>query len=163
MKQTFPPPEEALSLFYRLHRAKHNATLAALAEAGLQDVGQPRILFLLGEAEEDGVLSSQQDLAEKLHVSPATVANSLLSLERLGYVQRREDAADRRKKRVFITDKGRQARERCIEVFRQVDREMCRGFSEQELSALADTFRRMLDNLGDTGADRCLNRERKDG
>ena len=151
-----PRPRQVLSLFYRLHRAKHNATLAALAQAGLQDVGQPRILFLLGEEGADGTLPSQQELAEKLHVSPATIANSLASLERMGYVARREDAQDRRKKRIVLTDKGRTARRACLEVFEQVDEQLCQGFSQQELDALSAQFLRMLDNLRElAGEDPC--------
>lgn len=148
-----PRPREALTLFYQLHRAKHNATLAALAAAGLQEVGQPRILFLLREAPEP---PAQQELAQWLHVSPATVAVSLASLERAGYVERQEDGEDRRKKRIALTDKGRTACSRCIQVFEQVDDQLCAGFTPEELDQLSAQFRRMLDNLGTTGKDDCL-------
>lgn len=151
MNPCIPPPSGAVSVFYQLHRAKHNAIHTALAEEGLQDVGQPRILFLLGEEGADGALPAQQELAAKLHVSPATVAASLSSLERMGYVVRQSDPADGRKKRIAITEKGRDARERCIAVFRRVDGQFYAGFSPEELEQLEGFYLRMLRNLEQIG------------
>ena len=142
-----PEPAHHISLLFQLNRAKHNAIQTALAEEGLQDVGQPRILFLLKEEEKDGGLPAQQELAQRLHVSPATIANSLKSLERMGYIARQSDPADGRKKRIAITDKGRDARSRCIAVFDRVDTQLYAGFSPQELEQLRQYYQRMLDNL----------------
>ena len=146
MTNPAPRPRELLTLFYRLHRRKHNATLNALSAAGLQEVGSPRILFLLLDAE-GGEALSQQEIAVQMHLSPATVTTALASLERLGYVERREDAEDRRKKRIALTEKGRDACRRCIEVFERVDDQFCAGFTPEELERLTVQFQRMLDNL----------------
>lgn len=142
-----PEPADHISLLFRIHRARHNATLAALAAEGLQDVGQPRILFLLKEEEADGGLPAQQELAQRLHVSPSTIANSLNSLERMGYITRQPDPKDGRKKRIAITEKGRDARQRCVAVFERVDEQLYAGFSPQELEQLQQFYRRMLDNI----------------
>lgn len=142
-----PQPGNHISLLFQINRAKHNATLSALAAEGLQDVGQPRILFLLGEERADGGLPAQQELAQRLHVSPATIASSLNSLERMGYITRQPDGGDRRKKRIAITDKGRDARGRCIAVFDRVDAQLYAGFSPQELAQLQGYYQRMLANL----------------
>ena len=90
---------------------------------------------------------TQEALAQRLHVSPATIANSLKSLERMGYITRQSDPADGRKKRIAITDKGRDARSRCIAVFDRVDNQLYAGFSPQELEQLRQYYQRMLDNL----------------
>lgn len=140
-------PADHISLFFRIQRAWHNATLSALAAAGLQDVGQPRILFLLKEGESDGGLPAQQELAQRLHVSPATIATSLKSLERMGYITRQSDPRDGRKKRIAITEKGQDAQRRCIAVFQQVDTQVYAGFSPQELELLQQFYQRMLDNI----------------
>ena len=142
-----PEPAHHISLLFQLNRAKHNAIQAALTAEGLQDVGPPRILFLLKEEDASGGLPAQQELAQRLHVSPATIANSLKSLERMGYITRQSDPADGRKKRIAITDKGRDARSRCIAVFDRVDNQLYAGFSPQELEQLRQYYQRMLDNL----------------
>lgn len=147
MECSVPDPAEHISLLFRLQRAKYHAILTALAEEGLQDVGQPRILFLLKESEADGVLPAQWELAQRLQVSPATIANSLKSLERLGYISKQPDAQDGRKKRVAMTEKGRDARARCGAIFRQVDRQLYAGFSPEEVQELHRYFQRMLDNM----------------
>lgn len=146
-----PEPEERgrISLFFRLYRARYQATLAALAAEGLQDVGQPHILFLLREGED---LPDQTELAGRLRVSPATVAASLKSLERMGYITRRSDPDDARKKRIALTDKGRDARARCMAVFEWVERQLYAGFSRQELRQMREYYLRMLENMYQIGA-----------
>lgn len=151
VEKQLPLHWEEVDLMHRVQRAKHSAIQTALAKEGLQDVGQPKILFFLGEEEDDGALPAQQELAKKLRVSPATVAASLKSLERMGYVSRETDAADARKKRISITDKGRDARDRCIAVFEQIERQLFSGFSDQELAGLRQTYQRMLENLAVIG------------
>ena len=96
---------------------------------------------------------TQKKLAELLHVSPATVANSLKSLERGGYVRKEADPADARCNRVFLTDRGRRAVQECAEVFDAVDQQVLRGFSPGELEQLRSFHQRMLDNLRQIGGD----------
>ena len=88
------------------------ATLQAeLTAHGLDDLGSPPILFVIRDWEKTGRLASQKELADALHISPATMAVSLKSLERGGYVEKRGDPADQRCKRVAITEKGRETME----------------------------------------------------
>ena len=108
----------SILMLHRLNRAHRNAVTALMAQYHLQDVGNPMLLFILSKGLEEGaVLPSQKQLAQWLHVSPATVANSLKSLERGGYVHKEPDAQDARRNRVSITEKGRQAVLECVKVF----------------------------------------------
>lgn len=145
----------AILLFHQLNRAYHNATLAQMAQHNVQDVGNPMLLFILAQCAEqpEGTVPSQKKLAELLHVSPATVANSLKSLERGGYVRKEPDPSDARCNRVYITDKGLQAVQTCVTVFDTVDQQVLRGFSPAELELLRDFNQRMLDNLRQIGGD----------
>lgn len=54
------------------------------------------LAILHGSCQEDadGFCHAQRELAELLHISPAAVANSLKSLEKGGYVQRRPGPGD---------------------------------------------------------------------
>ena len=138
-------------LFHDVHRAHRRAILAALARLGLQDVGQPKALMLLSSLREG--LISQRKLADALHISPATMAASLKSLERRGYVTKQADQRDGRCKLVRITQKGIDAVQRCHDAFDTVDRQLYAGFTPQEMEQVKDFHRRMLRNLYAIGGD----------
>lgn len=156
MEEALPRRWKEVSLMFQLQRAKHNAIQTALTHEGLQDVGQPRILFFLSE-EVQGELPAQKELARQLHVSSATVAASLKSLERMGYITRVSNAEDARKKRISITDKGVDARTRCRAVFDWVDEQLFSGFLPEEVDQLREYYNRMLENLAAIGGrgERC--------
>ncbi len=146
-------------IFHRLNRAHRNATVEQMACHNLQDVGNPMILFILsrdleGNDMESGMIPTQKKLAELLHVSPATIANSLKSLERGGYIRKEPDPKDARCNRVFITEKGRQAVTRCVQIFDAVDDQLLSGFSEAEQNQLLHFHQRMLENLRQMGGDK---------
>jgi DNA-binding MarR family transcriptional regulator len=133
-------------------RAHYNATQAELSRNGLPDLGSPKILFALADYPADGA-PSQKELADLLHISPATMAASLKSLERLGYVTRRTDERDTRRNIIAITEKGRTAAHTSQAVFRSVDQYMFHGFTQQEQEQVFQFHRRMLDNLYQIGGD----------
>ncbi len=143
-------PEE-LTLFHDVQRAHHNAMVAALTAQGLQDLGQPSVLFVLHHATEGG--ATQRELAQSVHVSPATMTASLKSLERQGYITKHSDDTDGRCKRVFITQKGRDAIARCQLAIDSVDARLYAGFSPEEVERLKQDYRHMLANLYAIGGD----------
>lgn len=134
-------------LFHALHRAYMNAVQTELHARGLSDLGSPMILFILDHHGDHGEIASQRELAQTLRVSQATIATSLKSLERLGYVEKRLDDRDNRRNRVAITPKGVAAVKQCFEVCDEIDRRMMEGFSLQEREDLDRLQHRMLDNL----------------
>ena len=136
---------EELLLFHDVHRAHQNAILAALAKQGVQDVGQPKALFVLSTLQ-DGC-ATQRELANRIHVSAATMANSLKRLERNGYIQRQSDEKDSRCNRIVITPKGLDAVERCHDALDSVDTQLYAGFTPEEVEGLKNAFRRMLQNM----------------
>ncbi len=149
-----PPADSNLFLFHTLHRAHRNALLSNLIAKGLADVGSPMILFILEQSNKDGEIAAQKELAEKLHVSAATVATSLKSLEKRGYVTKSVDDQDGRCKRVVITQKGKDVVERCYAVFRSIDEQMYQGFTEEEKQQFFSCEKRMLENLCRIGGDK---------
>lgn len=141
-------------VFHALFRAHFNASHANLAREGLGDLGSPRLLHTLLDRHRRGETPSQKELADQLHISPATVATSLKSLERNGYVRRQPDPADTRRNLVSITEKAVEAMERSHAVFLSVDRAMFAGFTPAEVERLNEYHRRMLENLYAIGGDR---------
>ena len=134
-------------LFHVLHREHVNALQTELNARGLSDLGSPLILFILDHHGENGEIASQRELAQALRVSPATVATSLKSMERMGYVEKRVDENDARRNHVITTEKGLAAVKQCDAVFQEIDRRMLEGLSTQEQEDLDRLHRKMLDNL----------------
>ena len=102
-----PRPDLPGILVHAIHRLHRNAVQTKLSAMGLEGVGSPMILMLLKRRGAEGGGAYQRELADALRISPAAIAMSLQSLERAGYVARREDPGDQRRKRVVIRPGGR--------------------------------------------------------
>lgn len=149
------PPGREHFLFHSLTRAYFNAQQAGLNKNGLNHLGSPRILFALMDLSESGrPMPSQRELADFLHISPATIATSLKSLERSGFVFRQPDEQDSRRNLISITEKGRQAILTSRQVFSSVDSYMFHGFSQEEQKMVHELHQRMLENLYQIGGDK---------
>ena len=134
-------------LFQSVERARKQAIQTELSRRGLGTLGQPMILFLLKDKGREGRIAAQKELSDAMHVSPATVAVSLKSLEREGYVEKRADETDQRRKAVRLTPKGEAAIQRCVQVFEAVDQSMFEGFRPEETRQACGYLMRMLHNL----------------
>ncbi len=140
--------DEPSALFHILHQSHPRQVVKAQAEHGLAGLGSPMLLLTLFRGEREERQWSQRELAKAMGLAPATVAASLKTLERDGYVARAADDRDARRNRVTLTGKGREAVEACGRAFRSVDEQMLSGFSRQEREQLTGFFSRMLENLG---------------
>ena len=94
-------------------------------------------LVLRRVMEQPGV--SQSELAEMMEVEKATAGRFIDRLEEYGWLERRPDEADRRIKRIFVTELGRR-------IHRQV-KPIAEGMVEEELSGLKKREREMLTDL----------------
>lgn len=136
----------------QLHQAHRNAVNSELSAQGLGEIGHPMLLTILKHFREDDPdcpCPSQQELAKRLHISPAAVANSLKSLERGGYIHRNPVQGDARRNQVRLTEKGHGAVEGCQRVFETVSQRMLTGFTPEEKEHLLAFRQRMLANLWD--------------
>ncbi len=147
--------------YRRLNTARRTAKDALLAEYGLKNLGQPMLLAVLRQ-KPDGIADSQRELAEQLHVTPATVTVSLRSMERDGYVTKIADPNDMRRKRIALTDKGREVLDKLDEVYERIGIAMTDGFTDEERAQVSDYFKRMIENLNKlTTASRAAQCEKK--
>jgi DNA-binding MarR family transcriptional regulator len=90
----------------------------ALAERGFDDFrrGDGAWVRILGEEP-----TGMGEIAEFIGVSPQAGTKVADSLERRGYVERRDDEADRRRVVLHLTDRGREYREAVVEVVALLD------------------------------------------
>lgn len=106
-----------------------------LNEIGLH-VGQET--FFVALLAEEGL--RQSELAERLHVQPATMTNMLHRLEQAGLVERHTDPDDLRVSRVYPTNKGRAMRDQLNQVWETIEKQTTQGMSLEERII----FRRLL-------------------
>lgn len=89
----------------------------------------------------------QKDLAATLTVDGSSIVRLLDELEASGFVERREEATDRRAKIIVLTAAGRSIIEQVEGVSRTVRDRTLQGISERELAIAADVLRRVCENL----------------
>lgn len=130
-------------LFFRAFHGQNNLLQPVREELGLGR-GQPRILtFLLRRGQ-----SSQSEIASYFQTDPASISRMTEILRQNGFLTRIEDESCRRANKVCLTEKGRSAALRWLEVCAQVDATVLSGFSEDEVKLLKGMLSRILDNLG---------------
>lgn len=141
---SYPHAEPSFQALHRIHRTM---VRAKLAQQGLDDLGSPTMLLTLHHQFPPDERPSQRQLAELLTVTPATIAMSLKSLERFGYVEKFADPKDQRCKRIGLTPKGIDAVKQCDEIFGEINTKVMDGFSAEEKEQLESYHQRMLTNI----------------
>ena len=128
-----------------------------LEEVGLYG-GQQFILHVLWENE--GLTHSE--LAERLHVQPATITNALKRMERSGFVERRHDSEDQRVSRAYLTEAGRSARGTVEKMWQEMEEQTFAALHEEERAQLHRLLLRIyetfVDGAGELGCGRCPGR-----
>lgn len=112
------------------------------SKAGLY-FGQPSVLRYI--TEHDGC--TQKEVAEAMHVSPASAATSLKRIEKAGLITRTADKNDNRKNHLSVTEKGTDALKHFVKICETTDKEMFKGFSDEEINTLHALLTRLHENL----------------
>ena len=90
---------------------------------------------------------TQQELADCLKVSKATIAASLKRMEKVGFVQRAPDPQDTRRNRITITELGRKASHDCRQEVDHLRDTLFSQVTPQDEELLTDLLRRMYESL----------------
>lgn len=94
---------------------------------------------------------TQQELAEGMMVTPASVALSTKRLQKAGLIEKKADQENLRCNRLALTEKGTRLAQQCLEIFDDYDRKLFSGFREEELEQLTSYLDRLYRNV--TGED----------
>lgn len=89
----------------------------------------------------------QGGLADILEVEPITAGRMIDRMQDASLVERRNDPADRRAWRLYLTDRGREIIERLQPLALETSDEALRGVPEEDKAHLLRTLERMLENL----------------
>ena len=83
-------------------------------------------------------VATQHDLVELFKVSGAYIAKLLRKFEDHGYIARKEDPENRRKKLVKMTDEGIKKTDELIEIIQNWEDKVTAGISEDEIKTLKE-------------------------
>ena len=89
-----------------------------------------------------------KDVEEAFHLSHPTVSGLLSRLERKGFVELRTDTVDRRCKRIYVLEKGRQCQQRMKNTISGIEEKLVSGFTEDECAEFAALLDRAIANMG---------------
>ena len=136
---------EIIHKFIQTNRL-HRRIIGRYADRIEMNCSAHRMLLYISK---DEGLPSQKELAERLKISPAAVANTIKKLETDGYVERSKarDGCDCRANEITLTDKGLLAVKDSEKYFRYVDAAALKGFSIEELDTLCSLLDKIQENL----------------
>ena len=133
--------EYAGQLFFRLWRASHTQTAAALETIGLTTAMFAILNFVRGR---DGAL--QKDIGAAMGIDPSTMVALIDRLEEAGLAKRRPHPTDRRAREVSITPKGRRTLDRGRALAREVEDDVLQGLGSGERGQLIKLLRQALES-----------------
>ncbi|GAY72411.1 MarR family winged helix-turn-helix transcriptional regulator [Lentilactobacillus kosonis] len=80
---------------------------------------------------------NQTQLAEAFGMRPASISGSLKSLEKLKYIEKHAlKGTQDRSKKIYITEAGKQASNKIIDVFNDTDNQSVSGLTDEEVDQL---------------------------
>lgn len=103
---------------------------------------------VLGWLRKKGDLSQCQ-LARFLTIEPATLSGILERMERNGLILRIADRSDRRRKLIRLNRHAEELGETVVECSARVCARAVQGLSREEIDALHELLKRILENLGE--------------
>ena len=91
-----------------------------------------------------------KDIEEAFQLSHPTVSGLLSRLEKKGFIEFRTDENDRRFKRIYILDKGRQLHETIHATILSNEQRLVQDFSEEEKAQFQALLLRAIHNMGES-------------
>ena len=104
---------------------------------------QAKVLSYLKRNQGEEIL--QKNIEEFFFLRSSTVTSVMQNLEKAGYIERYTNTADKRMKRILITEKGNEVYENCNRVKDQLEQYVLEGWSMEE----KEEFKRLLDKVAE--------------
>ena len=106
-------------------------------------VGQPQVLDFI----RSNPGCTQNDIANALGVSPASIAFSTKRLQSAGVLMKQLNTLDMRRNKLYVTPEGVEALDRFENSLSEINEKIFEGFSEEELQQLEQYAVRINCNL----------------
>ena len=127
-----------------LHWCLDQAVTNALAQVELTASQGP----ILGYLSRQETPPSPRDIEQEFRLTHPTVSGILSRLEKKGFIQLLPDENDRRVKRIYLLDKGKQC---CAQIHQTIltnEETLVQGFSEDEKAQFHSFLKRAIANMG---------------
>ncbi len=150
MARPLSPRHRFGMLFVGVARRWRNAVDMRLGSLGLTDATWTPLIHIQRAGE--GIC--QKDLASRIGLDGSSLVRLLDILVAKGFIERRQDAADRRSNLLFMTQAGQAATRDIQRALTQIDAEMLADFDETELEALTTALERIDARIKAVGPER---------
>jgi DNA-binding MarR family transcriptional regulator len=127
------------ALMQAAHAALGRQIFRHIVAVGFSDLRPSHGRVLEHLTHEDGLMT--RTLAELAGMTAQSMGELVDELERLGYVQRRPDARDRRAKRVFLTERGQANVQASGDIVRRIEARLRRDLGRDYLRMRAAMLR----------------------
>ncbi|WP_328464976.1 MarR family winged helix-turn-helix transcriptional regulator [Streptomyces sp. NBC_00448] len=138
-----PAPEPDLGvLAARVLLSVQRELFTTLAEQGFDDI-HPRTGAVLAHLCADGIRASELARASGQHKQ--VIGTLIDDLERMGYVERKPDPADRRAKLIYPTERGLLQMEAAASIMRAIEERHAAALGAQEYAAFKAALHRVAE------------------
>lgn len=138
-------------LITRVSLATTAAMKRGFIEAGIESIRPAYLGVLMSLWREDGL--KVIDLGRRAGLEPSTMTGLLDRMERDGLLERRADPADRRVLKIFLTEKGLEARDPAVAIVDRTLNGVFAGVEPGEIETVKALMRRVLINLREEKVD----------
>ncbi|OYS45915.1 MarR family transcriptional regulator [Limosilactobacillus reuteri] len=111
------------------------------------DLARGQYLYVVRIYEHPGIISEQ--LSNLIKVDRTTIARAVKKLEKNGFIERKSDPTNKKIKRLYVTQKGKEIYPFIIRENQFSNREALKGFSEKETQQVHDYLVRIRQNIDD--------------
>lgn len=109
------------------------------------DLARRQYLYVVRIYEHPGIISEQ--LSNLIKVDRTTIARAVKKLEKNGFIERKSDPTNRKIKRLYVTEKGKQVYSIIIRENQYSNNEALKGFSAKEARRVHDYLVRIRQNI----------------
>ncbi len=108
---------------------------------------QARIIGFVVSEQRIGKIVYQKDLEDVFELKGSSITSLLQGLERKGFVRRRIDSSDERRKVIDVLPKGYGLISDTEAAFREIDEQMIQGITQEQQELLVKVLSAMAHNL----------------
>jgi DNA-binding MarR family transcriptional regulator len=108
------------------------------------NIGRGQISFLMSLYNCDGV--SQENMAKKLRIDKSTAARAVKKLINKGYIIKERDLSDKRKYKVFLTEKAKKIKPKITKIVSEWSEALLSDFTDEERKILIKFLKKIIKN-----------------